>query len=157
MKKKLIGTFIFWLLATPAGAFTVEFISADQWGMPDEDIGLVGGTGGEARLFGKSVGAPAPRRRVGYLPEAHRLPPYLTGKGRPSAAGVREALRLTGYFLENWVRPAFELESLPPARDRLVRLMDKLELVEERADSGPSYDAGEEAWLAKFGLQTTSG
>ena len=42
-------------------------------------LGLVGGTGGEAQMFGKTVGAPAPRRRVGYLPEAHRLPPYLTG------------------------------------------------------------------------------
>ena len=31
------------LWALPAGAFTVEFISADQWGQPDEAIGLAGG------------------------------------------------------------------------------------------------------------------
>ncbi len=42
-------------------------------------LGLVRGTEGEAEIFGKPVGDPAPRNRVGYLPEAHRLPPYLTG------------------------------------------------------------------------------
>ena len=42
-------------------------------------LGLVRGTKGEAEIFGKPVGDPAPRSRVGYLPEAHRLPPYLTG------------------------------------------------------------------------------
>ena len=42
-------------------------------------LGLVRGIEGEAEIFGKRVGAPVPRARVGYLPEAHRLPPYLTG------------------------------------------------------------------------------
>lgn len=101
------------------------------------------------RAVSRSAGAPFADR---MLP----LPAYLVGKGRPGPADVREALRLTGYFFDHWVRPSFEVETLPAARDRLVRLMDKLEFVEERPDDGPVYDAAEEAWLAKFGLQTTS-
>jgi ABC-2 type transport system ATP-binding protein len=40
---------------------------------------------GEAHLFGQPVGDAAARKKVGYLPENHRLPGYLTG---------RQALRL---------------------------------------------------------------
>lgn len=43
-------------------------------------LGLVKKTKGEAKLFGRPAGDPSARRRVGYLPEAHRLPLYLTGK-----------------------------------------------------------------------------
>ncbi len=43
-------------------------------------LGLVRGWRGEARLFGLRAGTTATRRRVGYLPEAHRLPGYLTGR-----------------------------------------------------------------------------
>src|SRR5262245_51851848 len=43
-------------------------------------MGLVPGWEGEARLFGEPVGARAPRERVGFLPESHRLPGYLTGR-----------------------------------------------------------------------------
>ena len=43
-------------------------------------LGLVRKTDGEAQLFGEPVGNAQARRRVGYLPEAHRLPPYLTGR-----------------------------------------------------------------------------
>ncbi|MCC7015546.1 MAG: ABC transporter ATP-binding protein [Planctomycetes bacterium] len=42
-------------------------------------LGLVRKTEGEAQLFGSSVGDASVRRRVGYLPEGHRLPQYLTG------------------------------------------------------------------------------
>lgn len=83
------------------------------------------------------------------------LPGFLTGRGRPNAAEVREALRLTGYFLQYWVRPAFEIQSIPDARDRLVRLMDEVDLVEEIAQAEPQYTPEEEAWLARFGLQST--
>jgi len=41
-------------------------------------LGLVGGFEGRAELLGEPVGRALPRRRVGYLPEAHRLPGYLT-------------------------------------------------------------------------------
>ncbi len=41
-------------------------------------LGLTRSTEGEARLFGIPVANPASRRRVGYLPEGHRFPGYLT-------------------------------------------------------------------------------
>jgi len=42
-------------------------------------LGLARKSEGEAELLGAPVGDPFVRRRVGYLPEGHRLPPYLTG------------------------------------------------------------------------------
>lgn len=42
-------------------------------------LGLASTSAGEAQLLGQPVGDPAVRRKVGYLPEGHRLPPYLTG------------------------------------------------------------------------------
>lgn len=38
-------------------------------------------TFGSARLFGKNSEEPEARRQVGYLPENHRFPTYLTGNG----------------------------------------------------------------------------
>jgi ABC-2 type transport system ATP-binding protein len=43
-------------------------------------LGLVRGYEGEARLFDRLPRDPRSRQRVGYLPEAHRLPGYLTGR-----------------------------------------------------------------------------
>ena len=43
-------------------------------------LGLVRGYRGEASLFGLPPGDPASRRRVGYLPEAHRLPVPVRGR-----------------------------------------------------------------------------
>ena len=60
-------------------------------------LGLVRKTGGEAELLGEPVGRPGPRSRVGYLPEAHRLPLYLTG---------REMLRISGMMVgcsKQWI------------------------------------------------------
>jgi ABC-2 type transport system ATP-binding protein len=42
-------------------------------------LGLARRSGGDARLFGQPVGNPRARTRVGYLPEGHRFPGYLTG------------------------------------------------------------------------------
>lgn len=42
-------------------------------------LGLIPKYQGHAELFGIPVKKPYLRRRIGYLPEAHRLPPYLTG------------------------------------------------------------------------------
>jgi ABC-2 type transport system ATP-binding protein len=42
-------------------------------------LGLVRGWQGTATVFGERAGAAPPRARIGYLPEAHRLPGYLTG------------------------------------------------------------------------------
>jgi ABC-2 type transport system ATP-binding protein len=42
-------------------------------------LDLVRGYEGEARVFGAPPADPRTRRRVGYLPEAHRMPNYLSG------------------------------------------------------------------------------
>jgi ABC-2 type transport system ATP-binding protein len=44
-------------------------------------LGLVRPSSGRAALFGTPVSNPAARRRVGYLPEQFRFPPWLTGAG----------------------------------------------------------------------------
>lgn len=43
-------------------------------------LGLVKHYEGEAEIFGLAPGEPSSRRKVGFLPEAHRLPGYLTGR-----------------------------------------------------------------------------
>jgi ABC-2 type transport system ATP-binding protein len=43
-------------------------------------LGLVHRSAGEAEVLGQSCEEPSVRRRIGYLPEAHRLPGYLTGR-----------------------------------------------------------------------------
>lgn len=42
-------------------------------------LDLVRGYEGDASVFGMSPSDPASRKRVGYLPEAHRMPEYLSG------------------------------------------------------------------------------
>lgn len=42
-------------------------------------LNLVRGYQGEAEVFGMPPSDPKTRRRIGYLPEAHRMPEYLTG------------------------------------------------------------------------------
>jgi ABC-2 type transport system ATP-binding protein len=50
-------------------------------------LGLTRATGGEASLFGIAAGDPSSRRRVGYLPEGHRFPGYLTARQTLSIFG----------------------------------------------------------------------
>src|SRR5262249_25081908 len=38
-------------------------------------------TAGRAKVFGIDSGIPAARRPIGYLPENHRFPTYMTGRG----------------------------------------------------------------------------
>ena len=102
------------------------------------------------RAVSRDAGAPFADR---MLP----LPAFLLGRGVPNIADVREALRTTGFFLENWVCPSYEVQSLPDARDRLVRLLARLELPEQPAPEDPDeeYTPGEIAWLARFGSAPT--
>jgi ABC-2 type transport system ATP-binding protein len=44
-------------------------------------LSIVHATSGTATLLGKDIRDPAARKAVGYLPEGHRFPPYLTGRG----------------------------------------------------------------------------
>ena len=44
-------------------------------------LSIVHASSGTATLLGKDIRDPAARQAVGYLPEGHRFPPYLTGRG----------------------------------------------------------------------------
>lgn len=50
-------------------------------------LGLTHPTAGKAELFGLPVADPESRRRVGYLPEGHRFPGYLTARQTLSIFG----------------------------------------------------------------------
>jgi ABC-2 type transport system ATP-binding protein len=65
-------------------------------------------TAGSARLYGKDARLPQSRRPVGYLPENHRFPTYLTGAGMLDFYGALSGL---------------------PSRERRQRIPGLLELV----------------------------
>ena len=52
------------------------------------------------------------------------LPAFLIGRGSVTIGAVREALRMTGYFLEHRACPALGRDALPEARARLTRLLE---------------------------------
>ena len=86
-------------------------------------LGLVKPTGGSAKLFGEPIGRPIPRERLGYLPEAHRIPGYLTG---------RQVLRLYGMYsgrskswLESRVDPWLERVGMLSAANEKVKTYSK--------------------------------
>lgn len=90
----------------------------------DEDLAYVSPRSGRA-VSREAGGAWADR----LLP----LPGFLIDQGRVTIGAVREALRMTGYFLEHWVCPALERKELPEARARLLRLLENHEIDEPRA------------------------
>jgi ABC-2 type transport system ATP-binding protein len=86
-------------------------------------LDLVRGYEGEARIFGLEPRDPQSRRKVGYLPEAHRLPGHLTG---------RQVLRLFGALsgddpdkVDKRVGPLLERVDMTGAADRKVRQYSK--------------------------------
>ncbi|MGF1447720.1 MAG: DNA repair protein RecO [Pikeienuella sp.] len=56
------------------------------------------------------------------------LPSFLIGPSQPNTAAVREALRLTGFFLETWMLPSFGQEALPAARQRFLDCLEQVEM-----------------------------
>jgi ABC-2 type transport system ATP-binding protein len=77
-------------------------------------LGLTHATAGSAALLGRPVSDPESRRRVGYLPEGHRFPGYLTARqtlsifGRMSGVAPRDlAVRipelLSRLKLSDWI------------------------------------------------------
>src|SRR5512147_579032 len=58
-------------------------------------LGLTHATAGDASIFGVPVGDPASRRRVGYLPEGHRFPGYLTARETLSVFGRMSGMERT--------------------------------------------------------------
>jgi len=69
-------------------------------------LGLTPATTGEARIHGLPVSDPESRRRVGYLPEGHRIPGYLTARqamsifGRMSGMEKSDIVSRTALLLE---------------------------------------------------------
>src|SRR3954466_15537552 len=69
-------------------------------------LGLTRPTAGSAAIFGRAVSNPESRRRVGYLPEGHRFPGYLTARqtlsifGRMSGMDSASIRRRTPELLE---------------------------------------------------------
>lgn len=94
------------------------------------DLGSCAATGVEADLAYVSPRSGRAVSRAAGAPYAERLLPLpgflLGGAGgaSPGMADVCDALRLTGFFFETRVRPAFALDALPGARVRLVRLLE---------------------------------
>lgn len=55
-------------------------------------LSAVNPTGGSAKLFGNDARIPEARRPIGYLPENHRFPTYLTGYGMLDFYGALSGL-----------------------------------------------------------------
>jgi ABC-2 type transport system ATP-binding protein len=87
-------------------------------------LGIVRKTSGDARVLGHRAGEIAARRRVGYLPENHRIPPHLTGS---------TALEYYGC-----------LSGLPVAevRRRAPELLDRVGLTGRERDRVSGYSKG---------------
>jgi ABC-2 type transport system ATP-binding protein len=86
-------------------------------------LGLVRGYEGEAALFDLPPRDPKSRRRVGYLPEAHRLPGYLTGR-----QVMRLFARMSGcepHAADARIDPLLERVGMLQSADRKVREYSK--------------------------------
>lgn len=62
------------------------------------------------------------------------LPPFLISERDADAPGIRDGLALTGHFLLGQVAAGLGKPALPEARDRLLRLVDRMVQEERRAD-----------------------
>jgi ABC-2 type transport system ATP-binding protein len=71
-------------------------------------LDLVRGYEGEASVFGLPPSVPGSRKRIGFLPEAHRLPQYLSG---------RAVMRLFGML--SGVEPRELAKKIPPLLERV--------------------------------------
>jgi ABC-2 type transport system ATP-binding protein len=86
-------------------------------------LGLVRGYEGEASVFDRRPADPRSRMRIGYLPEAHRLPGYLTGRqvmrlfGRMAGCDPRE--------VDHRVGPLLDRVGMLASADRKVREYSK--------------------------------
>ncbi len=93
-------------------------------------LGLTRPTSGTARLHGLPASSPASRQRVGYLPEGHRFPGYLTARQTLSVFG-----RMSG------VSPRDLAERIPLLLDR-VRLSEWTDVKVKRFSKGMTQRLG---------------
>jgi ABC-2 type transport system ATP-binding protein len=93
-------------------------------------LGLTHATAGTASLLGLPVSDPESRRRVGYLPEGHRFPGYLTARQTLSIFG-----RMSG------VDAATLRDRIPALLDR-VRLTDWMDVKVKKFSKGMTQRLG---------------
>jgi ABC-2 type transport system ATP-binding protein len=86
-------------------------------------LGLVRGYEGEALLLGRPPGDPHSRQGVGFLPEAHRLPGYLTGRQVMRLFGMMSGT--DGTELDRRIPRLLELVGMTKSADRKVREYSK--------------------------------
>jgi ABC-2 type transport system ATP-binding protein len=86
-------------------------------------LGLAKASEGEARLLGIPVGDPASRRRVGYLPEGHRFPGYLTARETLAIFGRMSGV--DGATLRGRIDPLLERVGIASWRDVRVKKFSK--------------------------------
>ncbi len=94
-------------------------------------LGLVHRSGGTARLFGTPVQTPAARQRIGFLPENHQFPGFLT---------ARQTLHVYG-----------RLADVPQIRreEKIDELLRRVELYERRDTKVNTFSKG---MLQRLGL-----
>lgn len=110
-----------------------------------QDLGYVSPKSG--RAVSRGAGGPWADR---LLP----LPQFLTGTGRASIGDVREAMRLTGHFLVQWVLPAMGVKTIPGARERLLEQLAKFEMPRPpRA----TWNADEEDFIRRYSTERELG
>jgi ABC-2 type transport system ATP-binding protein len=85
--------------------------------------GLIAPTGGEAFLFGKPVGEPASRERLGFLPENPYVYPYLTPREFVELSGRLSGMG--GSALGKRTLEVLEQVKIAYAADRQVRRLSK--------------------------------
>ena len=93
-------------------------------------LGLTHATSGEASLLGLPARDPESRRRVGYLPEGHRFPGYLTARQTLSVFG-----RMSG------VAPAVLNARIPALLDA-VKLSDWIDVKVKKFSKGMTQRLG---------------
>ena len=93
-------------------------------------LGLTRATTGTASLMGMSVHDPESRRRVGYLPEGHRIPNYLTARQALSIFG-----RMSGLDSRQLA------DRIPPLIER-VRLSQWLDMKVKKFSKGMTQRLG---------------
>jgi len=86
-------------------------------------LGLIGATGGEARLFGRRVPSLAARERIGFLPENPYVYPYLTPREFIEMSGRLSGMK--GAALRARTVEVLQKVGMLYAADRQVRRLSK--------------------------------
>jgi DNA repair protein RecO (recombination protein O) len=111
----------------------VALLGALGFGLDLTRCGATGGTDDLAYVSPRTGRAVSHAAGGAWADKLLPLPGFLIKRGNPGTGpkmgDVREALRMTGWFLEHWACPALERQALPDARARLVYRFESHEMV----------------------------